>query len=393
MWRSLIFAAVGLGLPACTAQPPAPDAGPPPVDAGVTPVRAPPPVRLAEPREFEQAALRLEVLVKPGASDPTNPWAMAHGMVAFGKQLVANDGRSAISAMLSFGQPTTIEGRSVLRFPERTADNIPVEPHRDLILKTLAEAGVQPKDKLELKGKKITFDSLTQGAEWAFKMPTSDDDWHHFAWSFNLFLNTQKDRITTASGPLELQALAKAGLLRLQEEQRFLETPHRANRPDLVQKRKQGIYGHPCGGLHLVQAVQKGVARFGDDTMKAQMRKQLDLVRFRWDAERRIYRYMIEKEPKYRWLLLVQEMKFHGHVLETFAFAREAGLIEADNEHRRFIQQVAADTIDAARELEQAYAAQEGLKKSAPQTYFDLIGDGCHAIRGLRRALVAFFPG
>ena len=75
-----------------------------------------------------------------------------------------------------------------------------------------------------------------------------------------------------------------------------------------VEKRKQGIFAHTCGGLHFVQAVARWVLTGGGDAERARLRRQLDLVLFRWDAERRIYARMIAAEPRYRVLLLVQAL-------------------------------------------------------------------------------------
>jgi len=178
---------------------------------------------------------------------------------------------------------------------------------------------------------------------------------------------------------------------RLESDQAFLLGPFSRGRPDKVQKRKQGIYGHTCGGLHFIQAAVQGAGRTKDPGELLRARKQLELLDFRWDAERRIYREMIRTQPKYRFLLLVQEMKFHGHVLETMAMAHEWGVLHATPATRAQARKVAADLVDAVRELEPMYASQAKLKKSVPQSYLDLIGDGCHAIRGLRQTLVAFF--
>ena len=38
--------------------------------------------------EHQQAMDRLEQVVKTHASDPTNPWAVAHGLVALGPDMV-----------------------------------------------------------------------------------------------------------------------------------------------------------------------------------------------------------------------------------------------------------------------------------------------------------------
>src|SRR5688500_7638100 len=47
------------------------------------------------------ARAKLERWVKGGASDPGNGWALAHGLVGYGRDLQAGDGRLAIEAIAS----------------------------------------------------------------------------------------------------------------------------------------------------------------------------------------------------------------------------------------------------------------------------------------------------
>ena len=54
---------------------------------------------------------------------------------------------------------------------------------------------------------------------------------------------------------------------------------------------KTGIYGHSCGGLHLIQAVSAFAAASGDDAIKARVRKQLGVLLYRYDLERPACRY------------------------------------------------------------------------------------------------------
>jgi len=52
---------------------------------------------------------------------------------------------------------------------------------------------------------------------------------------------------------------------------------------------------------------------------------------------------------------------------------------------------VAQDLIRTIEVLAPAYGHLGELKAGAPQTYLDLVGDGDHAVHGLREGVVAFF--
>jgi hypothetical protein len=271
-------------------------------------------------------------------------------------------------------------------FPEQV-NGIPVEPHKNLMIKTLLEAGVpldrtwRPKSSKE----KVTLERLVRDAERVFVPPVAEPDWRNFAWTLDAFIRAESESV-------KLRELALRAIHRVEEEQAFLLPALETNRPDRVEKRKQGIYGHACGGMHLIQAAIQAAKYVDDPNATKTVQKQLAILLFRWDAERRIYRDYIAKNPDFAPLLLIQELKFHGHLLETLAFAKEAGLIEAGPEMQKEVGWIAGDLLNTLDQLEPVYAKSKELLKVRPQSYYDLIGDGCHAIRGLRRSLMAFFP-
>lgn len=398
---------IGLGCPASETSPPPP----PPVAKSVkTPPKAkappkapppatpppPPPYREAGPQEIKDTLAKLEEWVRPGLTDPKNPWALAHGLTAFGNTLITQDKRKAVDVIVEdFAKLEQMSSRSVFGFAPKTEEGLPLEPHPDLMVKSLVESGLPLKIRFsanQSRGGQVTLKRLVEDAAWAFTPPKTDQDWHQFAWSYALFVQAFGLKpIETQAGPQDLAALTDRALARLEKEQAFLLKSMQQNRPDLVQKRKQGIYGHSCGGLHFLNAVVLGAKHRGRAEDLARAKKQLDILVFRWEAERRIYRRMKKQYPKHRLLLLVQELKFYGHALESLALAHERGLLDANETVKQTARRIAADLIDTVWKLQNAYIRQEGIRQTSPQVYYDLIGDGAHAIRGLRRGLVAFF--
>ena len=228
---------------------------------------------------------------------------------------------------------------------------------------------------------------------WRFRMPTSDTEWRQFAWRLSALAADPRDHRTFVAkeGQVRFEAVAEAALRQLQKEQAFLMKFARARRPDLVQKKKQGIFRHTCGGLHFVQGAVRAAGQYPN--LRGRVQAQLELTRFRWSAERRIYRRLADLQPKYRPVLLVQELKFYGHLLETMALAVNWKIIPATDDLKAEMRMVAGDLLDTIQALEPIYGRLDGVRNVTPQTYYDLIGDACHAIRGLREALVAFYDG
>ena len=377
--------------------PPKKAVAPPPPPAPTAPKAGTtvPAKREAEKKDVEAAITELTAYVKAGATDRTNPWAMAHGLLVFGKDMKASDGRLAVDVVVKdFATSTTIDGRKVYGFPERTASGTPVDPHGNMIVRALLEAGVDEKRKFVLgTGETITLEQLADDAEWTTVVPNDAKAWHRFAWTHGAILarHDKSDAIESKLGKKTMLELALRATHELEEEQQALMRLKESGQPEDVTKDRTGIYGHPCGGLHFVQTTALAAKQQGDEALLTKIREQLDLVLFRWEAERRLYRGFIKQRPDAKMLILVQELKFYGHVLETFALAAKWDVLELTDEQKTLLRQVAADLLLTIQELDLAYNNLDKVKASSPQTYYDLIGDGCHAIRGLREGLVPLF--
>ncbi len=368
------------------------------LDAYLGPPPATPPrtstttVMLRGRRALGEALSKLQPVIRAGASDAGSAWALGHGLVAFGPELRASDGRLAIDVMVSdFAVPGTFPPV----FPATSKAGLPVEPHPRLIVKSLLEAGVPLDRRFTLPGgKPRTLAAIAHATLDPLVAPTTDGEWRQFAWSLSAIFSLASAEHPKALPPAlrtRLEGLFTAALARLEAEDDFLQAAMIAGRPDAVEKRKQKIFAHPCGGLHLIQAVVQGAALVGTPQQKARVAQQLDVLRFRHQVERRIYRETIQKNPDYALLIHVQALKFHGHVLETLGFAQRYGMLHDTPTLRETLDAVLADLDAAVEALVPAYERQHELRQRSLQTYLDLIGDGCHAVRGLRMALVAWF--
>lgn len=379
--------------PAKKAPPPPP--APPPKPKAPTAGTAVPEKREATKEEVKAAIAELTKKVKAGATDPKNPWAMAHGLLVFGKGMKTSDGKSAIDAIVRDSTITlTVDGRELRGFSPKLPDGTPVDPHGNMIVKSLLEAGVPESKKFKLNdGKTVTLKQLADDAEWVMLVPNDVEGWSRFAWTEQLLLLRHEPggAVSTKLGKKTMLELALRSIHALEEQQQVLTRLLEEGKVENLEKNKTGIYKHACGGLHFVQAVALAAKHQNDSAMLAKVRKQLEVVMFRWEGERRIYRRFVKEHPKARLLILVQELKFYGHVLETFTMLSKAGVIELDAAKKKQLREVAGDLLHVIKELDVAYGRLDDVKARSAQSYYDLIGDGCHAIRGLREALVAVY--
>ena len=235
----------------------------------------------------------------------------------------------------------------------------------------LTEVGLDPETPLPVsETATITLAELVEDAEHAFALPSPSASWDDFAWSANLFFLTHglEDELSTRDGALSMRELAETALSRVELEQAFLDDLMKVGAPERVQKRRQGIFAFTCGGLHLVQAGLRGAAMLGTPEAIERARHQLEILRFRWVAERRIYREALAANPDYAPLLLVQELKFFGHALETLALAVELNILEPDAATRGLFKQIAGDLRRTVSALTPIYSAGDAIRRVRAQT-------------------------
>ncbi|MCB9588798.1 MAG: hypothetical protein H6718_25530 [Polyangiaceae bacterium] len=336
--------------------------------------------------------------VRKGASDAGSPWAMAHGLIAFGKDFKASDGQDAVDAIAKLlVLDTGASGKPTWQFPPGSPA-APSEPHPHLIVDVLLQVGVSPSRELTTQtGRKISLQTLIDQALRDAKDPTTEPEWIDSPWLLDLLTRTAKGKNrATRLAPVVWEQLSKQTQLIAD----YRGAPERAfanGTPLFEAKRnKTQIYGHHCGGLHFMQAALSLEA-----SVKAEpqgVAPELDRLLKRIALERSTYNALdaqTQGTPAAR-LLLVQELKFFGHSAETLGLARELELYDpTTNEGKRLDAALRALAWDLKRvfdglEQDSAYKQLDAIKSERVQTYLDLIGDGCHAMRGLKRALPAF---
>ena len=372
------------------------------VDAQTTSPQ-PPPVHNpeADRSEAQTTYNLLRKSVQQGAQEDGFPWVLAHGLLAFGAELRTTTGELASHAITRHASVTHIRGKDVFVFPAKTSDGRIIEAHPGLMVASLVASELPLDTQLPVQAqgeqRQVPLSRLVRDAEWAFQAPENDHQWLGSAWLANMFfsLHDAHQVLSTVEGELRIMDLAKRSFARLEYEQAFLGSLMDSGRPDKLEKKRQGIYRHSCGGFHLAQSALHGAALLQKaaptSSLSDRIRRQLDILRFRWQAERVIYRRTRSQFPKYRMLLLVQELKFFGHLLETMAFAAQWELIQPTGEDRSFFRQVVSDLAQTVRELGPIYAKGDDVRKTSSQTYNDLIGDGCHAVRALNQGLPLFY--
>ncbi len=341
----------------------------------------------AAPPSPPSALEQLRAVCRAHANDARNPWALAHGISLEGRGFRARDGRLAASVIVSdFLRREQAPGGRGLYFEAFTSDGTPVEPHPGLQVKTLVLAGVPLRRKLQAEGGPVTLQALVEALQQGFRPGLATEP--HSAWTLDALAQVLAPGATFSNGAgqqVRFDAVMDEALASLERDHAELAAGMKAGLPQ-VPKRKQGIYAHPCGGLHFFQAVASW-ARYPAvrKAWSGRVEAQVDVLVYRLGSEARQYEAALAAAPQHRLPLLVQSLKFYGHFLETLGrLRRENGWRPTPAQQQAVVR--ARQLLEATvRRLGEARAFQQmdDLAKRQPQLYFDLVGDSCHAARGL----------
>ena len=384
---------------------PTPEAPTPPPDPGAAVLEA-----IAGSPAWQEHADRVrEILgevVDWEDGDPANAWALAHGILARGKDFYARDGRLARDVVVADHLVwETTDGVSRPHWPTMK-DGRRVEPHPGLILKNLLERGLGLADPLSSKpGSPVALAALQAGQRrWeptaqgqpAIFANTDEAPWLVQSWC-QAASHGGPDRITTETrGDLPVATIASDLLAVLERDSAFLIEAMTAGAP--VEKKRQGIYQYACGGAHLFQGVvacaAEGFPRGKD--LGDRLDRLADAYLYRVSWETRLVDDAITQNPKLLLILRNQDIKFLGHLLESLGKAERDGLWTPDPPQRQALD--AAETRLMAQVLRVSGMAgyqrktlnrlrsggDKGPQSLDPyQVSLDLIGDAAHALYGI----------
>lgn len=323
------------------------------------------------------------------AADPRHPWALAHGMDLDGRAFRARDGRPAADAIVAgfLRREAPDAGGTPARFffDAFTPEGTPVEPHPALQVKTFVLAGYPLTHAFPTPWGPVTLRDLVASLQRDFRpaLASSPDG----AWALDALSHVLKPGASFVNGAGEtvrIGAVMDTALGTLEAAQAELTRGMKAGLPE-VPKNKQGIYAHPCGGLHFFQAVA-GWARFPQvrRAWGARLDAQVDVLVYRLGSETRQYEAALAAAPAYRIPVLVQMVKFHGHFLEALGRYRDETGWRPTPAQARAVEAARAALERATLLLEAtgAFRDTETLARTQPQLALDLVGDACHAARG-----------
>ncbi|AGC44737.1 hypothetical protein MYSTI_03425 [Myxococcus stipitatus DSM 14675] len=319
------------------------------------------------------------------AADPHNPWALAHGMALDGRAFRAKDGRPAADVVVSDFLRVRQKDTRDFFFEPFTAEGTPVEPHPALQAKTLLASGIPLSQRFTTPFGPVTLREVVARVKREFQMEqvaSPESAWRLDALSLS---SRPGDTFRDARGrAVSIHTVMDTALATLEAAHAELAAGMKAGRAQ-VPKQGQGIYSHPCGGLHYFQAVA-GWARH--PSVRARWRERLetqrDVLLYRLDSEARQYETAWATAPEHREAVLAQMLKFHGHLLETLGRFRDDTGWRPTPLQQQTVDRARRYLENTVRRMDETglLSAPSSVATRNRQLALDLVGDTCHAARG-----------
>jgi hypothetical protein len=367
---------------------------------------------MASSERIEQARTILEELIVTHGRAPERPAVLVHALLALGPELQTTDGRLAIDALFAdWASTTTSGGQTWLSFPRRSQDII-VEAHRGIVLKTLTEIGVSPDHPILVNDKSFTVADLYRSALVSTWVSSTDGG------SASPIFSSPRDMAWTLQGlsswsspegldwktldghdqSLDDFALFNFAVLHFDTQPLFLAQSGNASfeKYRLENGKKVGVgpYQHSCGAAHALQASGYAAARGHGSTPQVQQGMQGHVANMFWRLGKELQitdEYLARpdlSEEQVSWLL-VQQLKTTGHFLESMSKLSALGYYHPDSQQQAVLQGAMSRMVDAILKLKQrgAIAHLPSYLETDPQLFMDLVNDSAHALNGLELAL------
>ena len=330
----------------------------------------------------------LRTLIQRCAPIKDDPWALMHGVRALGKGFTLDEGPAVDYLCAHFLKEKEVAGTRYLSMPREA------EGHANTLLKTFLEAGVDLDHPITAVGRRRAVGDLVASAKKLFSFdPTLEplnNSRDELAWSIIAF------SITTKPGQ-DVWKNAEGREIRFRDVVATAFSTVELSSADFRSAMKRGIMpgwkdrisNFTCGGTHLIYSLAVAV-RYGHmgEEGRRRLPPLLDLLIWRLKADLYLadrYYEMVatayQKSEFLRHYQLDSRLKFLGHSMEILNYGRLFRLFTptaAQQAEIRKATEILAETI-----LEVSTLDVVGLRAPKSHLFHLLVGDSCHAYRGL----------
>jgi len=322
-------------------------------------------------------------LISAHAGSAKDPWAVAHGIRAMGREFTLQDGRRAVDFLLQdVLAPVTVGQRRLLAFALGT------ESHANSFLKTMLEAGVPLDYTFSHGGDKYRLQDIVDSAHALFRPREFTSDPQEIAWSLIALTRTTspvRKRWTNAwRESVDLDESVEMALRALEDASAPLAAAMRDGRPMTA---KAPVHSFTCGGTHMLYALVSATHYgFGLKGTRERVQQQVALMvwRTRADVDLMARFYTDRKRsrvPLASWYELDSKLKLLGHAEECFAMAVTRGVVTLAPAQAAQREEAVATVKRLLADPRLRNLAE--VRAMNIEAYRQLVGDMCHARHGL----------
>lgn len=314
------------------------------------------------------------------AADPGVPnlaWLWAHVILALGPDVKRN-GKPIVDQMVADAlELVTIDGKSHPRFAPQ------VERHPFHFLQILQAVGIPYDRRFATPRGTYTRREIVSGSEASFDPARPADD--EASWTICVLTHEfppAKDRFRTARGA---EVVVSDLVERHLRDTEAVYAPIFASMDEGRGYGRGPIHGKACNGAHLVYGLVDAL-RYGyrGSSLPERFDRLLRATIFRLQLEQRLVDATLRSaDPMTRLNADAIKLSFLGHLIEDIGYGISCGVVKLDDKQAA---QVARARVQLGEVVERIGGEHDldRLRAEVPNAYSVLLGDACHALRGIR---------
>ena len=324
----------------------------------------------------EETATLLREFILQRASESTQPWLEMHVILALGAGFTRGGQNVLDELVAKILEVQTVDMRQYPYFP------VDVERHPFHMLQILQATDV-PYDRAFVTPKgRFTRRDLVQGGT---ALLTPDEIGDELSWIVSVLTKEfppTADRFTTARGEeVVVQDLVRRHLV--ETEKAYADVFQVMKRQKLYDKGP--LHATACNGTHLLYGLVEALGNgYRADDLEARVEKLVEATLFRARLEPvLIERRMPGDDPMVRLNREAANLTLVGHLVEMFGYIHQSGAVQMSEGALRAVAELRARLAALTATITTDYDLAK-LQQDVPQAYKLILGDACHAYRGIR---------
>jgi len=324
----------------------------------------------------EATARVLDELIRRRAIESSDPWVEMHVVLALGAEVVNQKGNildQAVAQTLALGAAGF---RNVPYFP------LAVERHPFHFLQVMQAVGVPPDRAFVTPVGRFTHREILEGSEALFVPADVTDE---LSWVVSVLTHVfkpDKDQFVNARG----ETIVVSQLV-----ERHLRDTEAAYADTFAAMEGKGPYKRgvlqtkACNGTHLLYGLIDALGQgFGGEGFKGRVERLVSATLFRLKVEPLLIDKSLPGDlPMMQLNADSAKFTFLGHAIEDLGLAHSRSLLEFSPSALAVIDQARAELGRLAERLATEHDL-DALNKEVPGAYRIVLGDACHALRGIR---------